>query len=298
VTLAVGGIGWAQEFNCKITLMHEKITGVDPQMFTTMQKAFNEFFNSQKWASDEFTPAEKIDCNILINLTSGNVNGDPDSYDGTMSIQATRPVYNTTYTSTLINYLDRDITFHYALGNTLHFDDNQVAGTDAMASNITAIFGYYAYLMLALDYDSFAPEGGTAFLKKAQNVVSSAPDYKGITGWKSAENTRNRFWLVDQLLNNRFGEVRSFWYTMHREGLDSMSQKPADSRSRILANLKRLYNVNRENPGSILLQFVFNAKSDEFLHLLAQAPKQERGQYITLLTAMDVPNASKYNSYR
>ena len=296
LTLSAGC--WAQEFNCKISIMHDKITGVDPQVFITMQKAFNDFFNSQKWSTDEFAPVEKIDCNILLNLTSNGVNGDPDGYSATMSIQATRPVYNSTYTSTLINYLDKDVSFHFSLVSTLRFDENNVGGSDPLSGNITAIMAYYAYLILALDYDSFAPEGGTAFLKKAQNVVNSAPDSKGISGWKNTENNHNRFWITDQLLNTRFGEVRSFWYNMHREGLDSMYIKPVDSRTRILVNLKKLYNVNRENPSSILLQFLFNAKSDEILHLLSQAPKQERGQYITLLDAMDVANANKYNVYK
>lgn len=297
--ILTGSLGsWAQEFNCKITLMHDKITGVDPQVFTTMQKALNEFVNTHKWTSDEFAPAERIDCNILLNLTGNNVNGDPDGYSATLNIQAVRPVYNSTYTSTLVNYVDKDVSFHFSQFNTLNFDDNQVAGTDPLAANLTAVLAYYCYLVLALDYDSFSPEGGTTFLKKAQNVVNSAPDGKGITGWKAAENLRNRYWIVDQLLNTRFSDVRGFWYTMHREGLDSMYMKPADARNRILANLKRVYNVNRENPSSILIQFVFNAKSDELLHLLSQTPKQERGQYITLLTAMDVPNANKYNNYR
>jgi hypothetical protein len=294
----VAQTGWTQEFNCKITLMHDKISGVDPQVFSNMQKSLNEFMNSHKWSNDEFAPAEKIDCNILINLLSNNVNGDADAYTATMSIQATRPVYNTTYTSTLINYVDKDMAFHFNQFNQLNFDDNQVAGIDAMTANLTAIIAYYAYLTLALDYDSFSPDGGTPYLKKAQNIVNNAPEGKGISGWKAVENTRNRYWITDQLLNTRFGDVRSFWYTMHREGLDSMYAKPNELRSRILANLKKLYDVNRENPNSILLQFLFNAKGDEFQHLLSQAPKQERTQYITLLTAMDVPNATKYNNLR
>lgn len=288
----------AQEFNAKVTIRHDKITGVDQKVFTAMEKAINEFINSHKWTNDDYGTVEKIECNILINLTGNNVGGDPDGYGATMSIQATRPVYNSTYTSPLINFVDKDVAFHFTQFNTLNFDDNQVSGADPLASNLTAILGYYCYLILALDYDSFSPNGGTNYLKKAQNVVNNAPDGKGVTGWKAVESTRNRYWIVDQLLNTRFGDVRNFWYTMHRESLDSMYSKPVESRTRILANLKKVYTVNRENPSSILIQFFFNAKSDEIIRLLAQAPKQERMQYITLLTAMDVPNAAKYNAYR
>lgn len=219
-------------------------------------------------------------------------------YTATLSIQATRPVYNSGYTTNLINFVDKDITFNYSPFSILNFDDNAVSGTDPLASNLTAVIAYYAYLTLALDYDSFAPEGGTQFLKKAQNIVTNAPDGKGITGWKSVENTHNRYWIVDELLNPRFNDIRSFWYSMHREGLDSMSMKPTESRTRILNNIKKIYNVNKDNPSSILVQFFFNAKGDEMVHLLGQAPKAERNQYITLLTALDVPNAEKYNSLR
>lgn len=288
-----------QEFNCKITLMHDKISSnVDPQFFVTFQKALNDFMNSHKWSTDEFSNSEKIDCNILFNLTANNVNGDPDAYSGTMNIQATRPVFNSSYTTTMINFIDRDISFHFSQFNTLNFDDNQVAGTDPLTGNLTAILAYYAYLMLGLDYDSFAPEGGTTYFKKALNIVNNAPDGRGVNGWKAVENTRNRYWIIDQILNTRFSDVRAYWYQMHREGLDSMYYKPEESRNRILVNLKKLYNVNRENPNSILLQFFFNAKSDEIQHLLSQAPKPDRPQYITLLDAMDVPDAAKYNALK
>jgi Domain of unknown function (DUF4835) len=289
----------AQEFNCKVTVLHDKITGVDAQVFVSMQKAINEFMNNQRWTNNEYQPIERIDCNILFNLVSNNVGGDPDAYSGTMSIQATRPVYNSTYTSTLMNYVDKDIQFKYTQYSPLHFDDNQVSGTDPMVSNLTALLAYYSYLILALDYDSFAPDGGTNELKKAQNVVSNSPESnKSIAGWKAVESTHNRYWLVDQLLNTRFEDVRGFWYTMHRESLDSMYTKPTEARNRILNGIKKLSQVNKENPSSVLIQFLFNAKSDEILHLLANMSKAERGPYISMLSALDVPNAAKYGGLK
>lgn len=290
--------GRAQELNCKVTVLHEKITGVDPQLFTGMQRAITEFMNAHKWTTDEYATTEKIDCNILINITNNNVNSDIESFSATISVQASRPVYNSSYTSTLINYQDKDFAFKYSQFSPLRFEDNQVVGTDPMTSNLTAVLAYYAYTILALDYDSFSPLGGTNFLKKAQNIVNNAPEGKGITGWKSVESTRNRYWIVDQMLNIRFQDMRSYWYTMHREGLDSMYTRPIEARGRILANLRKVYQVNRENPSSVMIQFFFAAKSDEIQHILAQAPKSDRGQYITMLNAMDVPNAAKYNALK
>ena len=297
--ILVCGKAQAQELNCKVTILHDKITGVDPQVFNSMQRAITEFMNGHKWTNDEFAPVEKIEVNIMFNLTSNNVGGDPDSYMGTMSIQASRPVFNASYTTTTINYVDKDIQFKYTQFNPLHFDDNQGSGTDPMSANLTALLAYYSYLVLGLDYDSFSPEGGTNELKKAQNVVNNSPESgKSISGWKPVESTHNRYWIIDQLLNNRFQDFRTNWYSMHREGLDSMYTKPTEARTRILNGLKKLNKVNSENPSSVLIQFFFNAKSEEYLHLLAATPKPERATYITLLNAMDVPNASKYNSQR
>jgi len=290
---------YAQEFSCTVTVLHDKITGVDPQVFTALQHAISDIMNAHKWTTDDYQTTEKIDCKILINLVASKVNGDNDAYSGTISIQATRPVYNSTYNTPTINYEDRDVTFHFSQYTVLQFDDGNITGTDPMASNLTAILGFYAYLIVGLDYDSFAPEGGTVYLKKAQNVVNNAPEMgKTITGWKAVDGTHNRYWIIDQLLNTRFSDVRSYWYTMHREGLDSMYYKPEVARNKILAGLDKLNTVNRENPSSVLIQFFFNAKSDEILHLLASAPKTDRPKYITMLSAMDVANAAKYNSLR
>jgi hypothetical protein len=290
----------AQELNCKVTIMHDKITGtgVAPQVYTAMQRGITEFMNTRRWTTDDFSTAEKIECNILINLTSSNVNGDPGGFGGTLSIQSVRPVYNASYTSTMVNYIDKDFVFKFTEFNPLTFEDNSASGADGFSGNLTATLAYYAYIMLALDYDSFAPNGGTALFKKAQNIVNNAPDFHGASGWTARENNRNRYWLVDQFLNTRFQDVRTYWYTMHREGLDSMSAKPTEARTRILANIRKLYNVNKENPSSILMQFIFNAKSSEFISILGMSPKSERPQYITLLSAIDVANSARYNALR
>jgi hypothetical protein len=290
----------AQEFNCKVSVMHDKInsSGVDPQFYSGMQKAIADFVNTRRWTTDEYTSTERIECNIFINLTGNNIGGDPYTFSGTFSMQASRPVYNASYTTTIINYVDRDLTFKFSPFNPLNFNDNNVAGIDGLSSNLTAVIAYYAYITLAMDMDSYAPSGGSALLKRAQNIVNNAPDGKGVSGWQAKENNRNRYWLTDNMLNQRFADIRAFWYTMHREGLDSMSMKPTEARNRILTGIKKLYQVNRENPGSIFMQFVFNAKSTEIINLLEMTPRSERQQYITLLNAIDVPNSAKYGALK
>src|SRR5690606_12314692 len=139
------------------------------------------------------------------------------------NIQATRPVYNTSYNSSIVNFIDKEIAFTYSQFSPLTFDDNRVSGTNAMQSNLTAVLAYYTYLILGLDYDSFELNGGTSYFKKAQNVVNNAPeDGKKIMGWKAVDGNRNRYWIIDQILNPRFKVVREYWYTMHRDGLDNL----------------------------------------------------------------------------
>lgn len=286
----------AQELNCKVKVMHEKIQNTDQQVFTAMERSISDFLNTRKWTSDDFQQAEKIDLNILINLTDKTSD---DIYSATINIQATRPVYNTSYNTTMVSYMDRDFVFHFAQYSTLQFDDNRVSSSDPLDANLTAVLAYYAYVVIGFDYDSFSPNGGTNYFKKAQNIVNNAPDAgKNISGWKAFEDKKNRYWLVDQLLSPRFATFRSYWYSLHREGLDNMFTKPADARKKILAGIPIMSQLNKDNPSAMLTQFFFTAKSDELLRILNQAPREERGQYLTMLAQMDVPNAARYNSLK
>ena len=295
IALCVGNSSFAQELNCKVKVLSNAIQNVDKQVFTNMEKFISDFMNTRKWTNDEFGTNEKIDVNIMINLISRTP--EDDIYSATLNIQASRPVYNSGYMSPLVNYIDKDLVFKYSQFTSLQFDDNRVAGNDALASNLTAVLAYYAYIVIALDYESFAPEGGAAYLKKAQNIVNNAPEQGNtISGWKAVEGNKNRYWLIDQLLSPRFADVRSYWYSMHREGLDKMYNQPEEARQKILEGISKLYSVNGANPSSILIQFFFNAKSDEMLKILAQVPKEQRGQYISKLSQMDVPNSAKYQS--
>ena len=288
----------AQELNCKVKILHEKITGTDAQVFTTMERSVTEFLNTRKWTNDDFAINERIDCNVLINITAKDAS-DPDLYSATFNISATRPVFNSSYSSPTVNYIDRDFVFHYSQFTPLQYDDNRVSGPDPLASNLTAFLAFYAYIVIGLDYDSFSPEGGSTMLKKAQNIVSNAPEYgKTIAGWKAFEDKHNRYWFIDQLLSPRFTTFRSYWYTMHREGLDVMFNKPAEGQAKVLAGINTINQLQKDNPGSVLIQFFFNAKSDELTRIVAQVPPADRTKYINILSQADVTNATRYNSLR
>jgi len=292
----VSAYSYAQELNCKVKILHEKIQGVDKEVFNSMERNITSFINTRKWTNDQFQTNERIDCNIMINLVN---KPDEDIFEATMNIQATRPVYNTGYTSPLINFIDKDFKFRYNQYTPLQFDDNRVAGNEPYAANLTAMIAYYAYLILGLDYDSFALNGGSDFFKKAQNVVNNAPESgKSITGWKAVDGNKNRYWIIDQLLSPRYKDFHDIWYTYHRKGMDNMASKPEESRKVILETLPKLIQMNRESPGSILLQFFFNAKSDEYASIVSQTDPGERTRYLAMLQQVDVQNVQKYNSIK
>jgi hypothetical protein len=285
----------AQELNCKVDIISDKITNVDPKVFQNLKQSLTEFLNNRKWTDDNFKPNEKIECNFLLTLQGGS----DDIYTAQLNIQASRPVYNSSYNTSTVNYIDREVTFKYVATQVLSFDDNRVSGTNPLESNLTAITAYYVYLILGLDYDSFSPNGGVSYLKRAQNIVNNAPESgKQIGGWKATDGTRNRYWLVDQLLNPRFSDFVQYWYTYHRMGLDLMSQKPEDARKNILGGIPTLAKINAENPTSFLLQFFFDAKTNELANILAQTPVVERKDYIDQLSKIDVPGSAKYRSIK
>ncbi len=293
---AMAMTGYTQELNCKVKVMRDAIQGIDKEVFLAMERNILEFMNTRKWTTDQFQNNERIDCNILINLTKQL---DQDLFQATFNIQASRPVYNASYTSSIVNHIDKEFVFRFNQFTPLQFDDNRVTGNDPLASNLTATLAYYAYLVLGLDYESFSPNGGSDFFKRAQNVVNNAPESgKTIVGWRAVDGNKNRYWIVDQILNPRFKEFRTAWYTMHREGLDKMYNKPDESRKLILESLPKFVQINRENPSSILLQFFFSAKSDEFASLVSQEDAGQKTQYISMLQQIDVPNIQKYNSIK
>lgn len=287
----------AQELNCKVDVSFDRIQNVDPKVFQALKKSLNEFVNNRKWTNDNFKASEKIDCTFFLNLTERTPN--ENIYKGTLNIQASRPVFNSGYNSSTVNFIDREVVFRFDESQTLQYDDNRVAGSDALASNLTAIVAYYSYIILGLDYDSFSPKGGDEYFKRALNIVNNAPEEgKSIRGWKAAEGNRNRYWLIDQILNPRFDAFRPYWYKYHRLGLDVLSQKPEEGRKVILDGIPTLTKINNDNPTSILLQFFFNAKSSEYVNVLQQSTKEERKDYIDQLSKMDVPNTPKYRAIK
>ncbi len=282
----------AQELKANVTVVSNQVgNNVNQNVFRTLQTALNTFINTRKWTSDNFAPNERIECNFLLNLQSS---GDLNVYNASLTIQAARPVFNTTYLSPIINFKDDNIIFKYVEFQQLEFNENRVSGSDALVSNLTAIIAYYANMVLAFDYASFSPRGGDLYFTKAQNIVNNAPDGRGIAGWKAFDGQRNRYWLVENMMNSRYTIMHDVYYNYYRLGMDKLYEDENSARAEVINVLNLLNNFINDNPNKMISQFFFQGKSTELIKIFAKAPQQDKARASEMLQRLDITNASKY----
>ena len=277
----------AQELRCNISLNTTQVQGSNRSITEALQTALYEFVNMRVWTNHVYTTEERIECNMMLNITS--LAG--SEFSGTISVQSRRPVYNSGYSTTLINFQDRELKFTYVEGQPLEFSDV------AHLSNLTSIIAFYVYIILGLDYDSFSLNGGTPYFQKAETIVTNAQQ-SSERGWKAYEgNYRNRYWLAQNLLDDRYRGVREFTYKYYRLGLDRMSSRPNEARTDMADYLKLLQDVYRRKPDPylFLLQIVFDAKSSEWIDVFSNGTPDEKTRVVRLLKEIDAPNISKYD---
>lgn len=282
----------AQELNARVTVSAAQVTNnINKNAFITLQTALNNFLNTRKWTKDIYAPNEKIDCTFFLNLSSTE---ESNVYSGSLTIQVARPVFNTSYLSPIINFKDDDLIFKYVEFQQLEFNDTRVSGSDALVSNLTAVFAYYANMIIAFDNQSFGIRGGEQSLLKAQNIVNNAPDGRGIKGWKAFDGIRNRYWLVDNMLNTRYAVMNDVYYNYYRLGLDKFYSDENIARSEILNVLNQLAVFNNENPNTMINQFFFQGKSNELIRIFSKALPQDKAKAAELLARLDITNATSY----
>ena len=192
----------SQELQANVTVLSNRIsTSVNKQIFQTFQSALYDFLNGRKWTNVAFANNEKIQCNFLLNFSAST---DNNTYAASLTVQLGRPVFNSSYQSPLMNYMDDNFAFKYIQYQTLDFNENRVGGTDPLTANLTAVFAYYAYIILGLNFDSYGLHGGDTYFQQAQNIVNNAPEASSLTGWKPFDGLRNRYWLVENLTNPKY----------------------------------------------------------------------------------------------
>ncbi len=281
-----------QELNCIVEIEHSKTQSTDPKVFETLKSSITEFLNNRKWTDDIYKPHEKIDCSIIINITSEISSNE---FAGEFLIRSERPVYNTNYKTIVFSHKDDKFKFEYNQFDNLEFSDN------TYFSNLTSFLAYYAYIVIGYDYETFEPDGGTPYFLKAQDVVNAIPGgEKGkYEGWNPFDGSRrNRFVLVDNLLNSRYKIYREALHMFHFAGLDKMYEDTENSRkviSNSISLMKRLYD---DNPSSMLLKVFYFSKGDEIVEIFSKASNSEKDKIIETLSKMDPTNAKKYEAIR
>lgn len=284
----------AQDLQANVSVLASRVpSSVDHKIFQTLQTALYNFMNGRTWSNETFQNNEKIRCNFLINISSA---GDNNSYQATLTVQAGRSIYNSSYQSPLINFQDESFAFRYAEFQPLEFSDNRVQGSEPLAANLTATLAYYIDLILGLDFDSYSLRGGDPYFQKALNIVNNAPDSREISGWKAFDGIRNRYWLIENLTNSKYTLVHDAYYSYYRSGMDQLYDKPSDGRTAVLNALNMLNTVNTESPNLMIIQFFFQGKSTEVSKIFVPSPADEKARALDLLTRLDISNANRYKA--
>ena len=259
---------WSQvsELNAKLSINSSKIQGTNKEVFNTLQRALNEFINNKKWTNAKFSPNERIDCafTMIVNTLEDN------RFSCELQVQARRPVYNSSYTTTIFNFRDTQLDFQYTEMEPLEYSET------TLQSNLTATIVFYIYVILGIDFDGFSPKGGSVFFQQAQQILTLAQSESSWNGWKAFENDRNRHALITALTENQSEGYRQFWYDYHRKGLDEMAANADRGRTNILDALPALTAYKSARPTSILLQVFSDTKLDELVAIYSKATTQEK----------------------
>ncbi|MCD8264141.1 MAG: DUF4835 family protein [Tannerellaceae bacterium] len=264
----------AQELNATLTVNSDKIEG-NRTVFATLERALNNFINTKQWTDATFGINERIDCTFLIIV---NEMSSDNSFRAELQVQARRPVYNSAYTTTLINYRDTQLDFDYTEYEPLEYNEY------TLDNNLVATITFYIYTILGLDFDSFSPRGGTAFHQQAQQIVNLAQSQSAWTGWRAFESNRNRHAVSTALTENTADIFRDMWYTYHRWGLDEMAANPDRGRTTVLEVLPALEELRSARPNSILLQMFVDSKLDEVIAIYSKATVTEKQAGYKMLT--------------
>jgi hypothetical protein len=283
----LAALGHAQELQVKVNINHSQIQGTDASVFDNLQQTLEQFINDRQWTALQFQENERIQCTM--NITVTKYVREENTFECTALIQANRPVFNSSYTSTLYNNRDAQFNFQFAQFDQLNFND------ETIDNQLTALIAYYAYLIIGLNLDSFAPMGGTDILQRCMYLVNNAQDL-GFPGWKSFEDSRNRFAIINDYLDEQMKPFRQLQYDYYRKGLDEMANNAERGRTEIStaleANLKK---AHENKPLSLLPQIWTDYKKDELVNIYKGKGTQKEKQSINELL-MSI-NASQSSSW-
>ena len=278
----------AQELEAKVVVNHQKIQGTNTSVFTTLQDAMTEFLNTRKWSNAQYATREKIVCSFNLIVNEYN---DEGRFACNLMVQSNRPVFNSSYNSTVFNFNDVAVNFNYIEHDKLEFSD------DMIDNNLTAVLAYYAYLIIGLDMDTFAPKGGTDIFHKAENVVNNA-QMIGEEGWKAFGDSKNRHALVNDYMNGAMEPYRQLMYDYHRKGLDEMAQNAERGRSNITLSLTQLEKAQKDKPMSALPQLFTEIKKDELMGIYSKGTSKEKEEVVRILSSVNPSYSSDWEEMK
>lgn len=277
VSLIVSAAGMAQELNCRVEINTSQLEGTNKSVFETLQNAVNEYVNTSQWTQTQFSPNEKIECTLFFTITKYDES--TGAMEGSLQVQSTRPVYNSSYTTTLINFKDNKIEFAYQENEPLIYSETN------MESQLTQILNFYIYLILAVDFDSFSPRGGDPYFDRLETIVHQGQS-SGESGWKAFEDTKNRAAVLASFTDPSTRRLRDLYYNYHLQGLDQMSVSPEKGRKTIDTSLDILTEIHKMAPMSVGLSMFKDAKLDELVNIYSKATADERQHAYDVLSAI------------
>ena len=279
----------AQEINCTVTINSDQIEGSNKQVFGTPKTAIEEYMNQNRWTNMTFAEQEKIECSMMLVVKAVADN----MYSCEMTLQSRRPVYGTTYTTPLLNFVDRNFNFTYQEFDRIEYQQNQ------FTTNLTAMLAYYCYLIIGHDMDSYQRLGGTPFFEQCENIVnacqSASMDNSEQKGWLAFDSNRNRYALINNLLDEAFKKYRNYYYEYHRLGLDEMSGNVANGRARIAEGISVLKEAYRARPATYVINTFLDAKADELVDIFKKGTDKEKKEVYDLLVDIDPTRQSTYD---
>ncbi|RZK26769.1 MAG: DUF4835 family protein [Flavobacterium sp.] len=280
----------AQELNARVQILAPTVPNIDKRNLDVLQKNLREFLNNNKWSNETYAPQERIECNFVITISEWDGNS---AYKAEAQIQSSRPVYGSSYNTTLLNLNDNNFDFNFTEGQSLDFSDQNYI------SNISSLLGFYAYTIIGLDKDSFSSLGGTFYHKKAQTLLNNA-QVSSNSGWKAFDGLRNRYWLNENLLNKGFEELRVFIYDYHYNGLDKLQDNAGRGVKKMISLLAGLKQMDKQKLGSIFPNFYFASKADEVVNVFSipTGDPSDRLKAYNLLVEVDPANINKYEGLK
>ncbi|RDK86864.1 type IX secretion system protein PorD [Marinirhabdus gelatinilytica] len=265
----------SQELNASITIDAEQTGQPNMQVFRTLESQLTDFVNNTQWTNRKYLNQERIDCNFTLIISSY----ENDSFSGTLQVQASRPIYGSTYDSPVYNYNDKQFSFDYVEFQPLTFNIN------SFDSNLMSVLAFHIYTVIGLDADTFEQEGGLEYFETAKQIVNTAAG-SGFSGWKATDGTQSRFRYNDALLSNVYREFHEAMYAYHRQGLDVMATNPKQAKTEVKNAITKLKSINDRRPNSYILRTFFDAKSDEIAAIFSGGPQVDIVQFIENLNRM------------